>query len=271
MDYDPVKDRLGDLASGGPIRYRAFLGALHAVFLRSWYVRGALREVLGRYVGRKTVDVLDAGTGFGQFAEHLLRTDPRVRLHAVDIKEDYLVRLRRHLERTGLARRATVAIDDLTDLQAGGPYDLVLSVDVMEHIEDDVTVFRHFARVLRPGGHLVVNTPSDRGGSDVGSGGGSFIGEHVRDGYGPDEIREKLERAGLRTESITWTYGPIGTLAWRLLVRWPMTLLGRSMTWLPLVALYYVPVFPLGMLLNAVDASVRNEEGTGILVVARKD
>lgn len=271
MDYDPVKDRLVDLVRGGPGRYRAFLGALHAVFLRSWYVRGALREVLGRFSGRSRVDVLDAGTGFGQYADLLVRSDPRVYVHAVDIKQDYLDRLRWYADRSGLSGRVTVALDDLTALRVEGPFDVILSVDVMEHIEEDVTVFRHFARVLKPGGVVVINTPSDRGGSDVGSGGGtSFIGEHVRDGYGPDEIRGKLAEAGLRTESVTWTYGPVGSLAWRLLIRWPIALLGRSMAFLPVVALWYVVAFPVGMLMHAMDVAVDNEEGTGIVVVACK-
>ena len=65
----------------------------------------------------------------------------------------------------------------------------LLSVDVMEHIEEDVEVFRHFHRVLKPGGHVVINTPSDLGGSDVqDSEDESFIGEHVRDGYSRDDL-----------------------------------------------------------------------------------
>lgn len=271
MDYDPVKDRLGNLVSGGTIVYRLFLAALHAVFLRSWYVRRSLREVLGRFVGRPRIDVLDAGTGFGQYADLLVRSDPRVHLHAVDIKEDYLDRLRRYFAGTEVGDRVTIAVDDLTDLRAEGPFDLVLSVDVMEHIEEDVTVFRHFARVLRPGGYVIINTPSDRGGSDVDASGGTpFIGEHVRDGYGPDEISRKLAEAGLGTESITWTYGPVGSVAWRILIKWPMTVLGKTMAFLPLVAVWYTVAFPLGMLLHAMDLGVRNVEGTGIVVVARK-
>jgi hypothetical protein len=49
-----------------------------------------------------------------------------------------------------------------------------------------------------------------------------------------------------------------------------MSLLGRSMAFLPLVAAWYAVAFPVGMLLNAMDVAVRNEEGTGIVVVARK-
>ena len=50
---------------------------------------------------------------------------------------------------------------------------------------------------LRPGGYVIVNTPSDLGGSDVsGEGDESFIGEHVRDGYNRAELEAKLVRAG---------------------------------------------------------------------------
>lgn len=271
MDYDPVKDRLGHLVGTGVVRIRLFFLALHLVFLRSWYVRVALRRILERFAGRMHIDVLDAGTGFGQYADLLVRADPRVRLHAVDVKEDYLNRLRTYIDRTPHADRVTTAVDDLTDLRCHGPFDVIVSVDVMEHIEDDRAVLRHFARVLRPGGVVVINTPSDRGGSAVSSDAdASFIGEHVRDGYGTDEIREKLADAGLQTEAVTWTYGPAGSAAWRLLVQFPMHLLGRSILWLPFLVLYYLPVLPLGLLLNAMDVSVVNEEGTGLLVVARK-
>jgi len=39
-------------------------------------------------------------------------------------------------------------------------FDLVLALDVIEHIEDDNSVIREFNRVLRPGGWLVVTVPA---------------------------------------------------------------------------------------------------------------
>lgn len=271
MDYDPIKDRLVSVFERSTSGYRLFLGVLHVVFLRAWYVRRALRRFLSRTGSGATLEILDAGTGFGQFTTWLLRADPRVRITAVDIKEEYLARLRKHLARTGFGGRAVVRYADLTRLEETGPFDLVLSVDVMEHIEDDRGVFRHFERVLRPGGTLIVNTPSDQGGSGVRQeGDSSFIGEHVRDGYAPDEIRGKLKEAGLETEDILYTYGVPGSLAWRLLISVPMRLMARSFALAPVVALWYVAALPVGLLLNALDLVRRHPRGTGLLVVARK-
>ncbi|MDX1420600.1 MAG: class I SAM-dependent methyltransferase [Rubricoccaceae bacterium] len=273
MDYDPVKDRLGAVAWRSPARTKAFYRLLDLVFLRAWYVRRRLRRLLGPLADRP-VRVLDAGTGFGQYAYFLVSEFPNVEVTAVDVKEDYLRRARAFFDRTPHGGRVRFQQRDLTATppeDETGRYDLVLSVDVMEHIEDDRAVFRGFHEVLRPGGYVVVNTPSDLGGSGVTDATeASFIGEHVRNGYAYGDLREKLETAGLRVVGHEYTYGPAGSAAWRLLVKWPLTLLNRSWALAPLVALYYVPALPLGLGLNAADLRRRNRAGTGHLMVARK-
>ena len=90
-----------------------------------------------------------------------------VHVTAVDVKADYLDDTRRFFDAVGLSDRAEFREEDLTRLRLEGPFDLILSVDVMEHIEDDRAVFGHFHRVLAAGGHVIVNTPSDLGGSAV--------------------------------------------------------------------------------------------------------
>ncbi len=271
MQYDPVKDYLGGFFSRRPVLQRVFYRLLDVFFLRAWYVQRELRRLIERLPKDRPLDVLDAGTGFGQYAYFIARSFPHARILAVDIKQDYLDNARRFFERTPLRGRVQFANEDLTRLQAEGPFDLILSVDVMEHIEDDRAVFRNFARVLRPGGYVVINTPSDQGGSDVGAEGQeSFIGEHVRDGYNLHELREKLEEAGLQPVRSLYTYGRYGSLAWRMLIKTPIRLLDRSRAAALLLPFYYLPVFPVGYALNAADLRQTNPTGTGLLVVARK-
>lgn len=295
MDYDPIKDRIGDVVAANPWLTRLFFLLLHVFFLRAWYVRKELRRQIegirrrtgsdsekgvehrflrrnSRGGGNAIIRMLDAGTGFGQFADYVARRYPEMTIDAVDIKEQYLTRARAAFIKSGLSHQVDFSVEDLTKLSKSGPYDLILSVDVMEHILDDESVFRNFHRVLRPGGVVIINTPSDQGGSDVQSGGGkgSFIGEHVRDGYSTVEITEKLGRAGLATCNVVYTYGRFGSLAWRFLVKWPMQLLHRSWMFVLALPFYYVLALPPGLVLHFMDMHHTNKKGTGLLVVAEK-
>lgn len=278
MEYDPIKDKLGALFGKSPTLQKVFFKLLGAVFLRNWYVRKALREELAMRDADKPRDatadqlrVLDAGSGFGQHAYWIAHRFPGTKISAVDVKSDYLDKARDFIASQGLGERVTFSEDDLTDLRAVGPFDLILSVDVMEHIEDDRGVFRHFERVLRPGGTVIINTPSDQGGSGVQADADeSFIGEHVRDGYPMDELKAKLSEAGLEPYDATYTYGRWGGIGWRLLVKYPMQLLGHTFAWFVLLPVYYAIAFPLGMLLNALDVVSPKPTGTGLIVRARK-
>ncbi len=270
MQYDPIKDRLGRFFSRHPALQRLFYGLLNLLFLRAWYVRREIRRLLDARAGR-AVRVLDAGTGFAQYAYFIARRYPNAHVHAVDIKQDYLDRAQHFIEQTPQADQVTLAWDDLTDLSAEGPFDLIVSVDVMEHILEDRAVFRNFARVLRPGGHVIINTPSDQGGSDVQDDADeSFIGEHVRDGYNQQDLERKLNEAGLEPVKSLYTYGPYGAQAWRWLIKRPMQMLGTTWAALLILPLYYLAALPLGLYLNAKDMKQANATGTGLLVVARK-
>ncbi len=272
MDYDPVKDRLGDAFGRSPALNKVFYRLLDTVFLRSWYVRRELRALIESMPKDRPVRVLDAGTGFGQYAYFLLDQFPHVEVTAVDVKADYLARARTFFDQTPHADRIAFRQLDLTEpMEQEAVYDLCLSVDVMEHIEDDRAVFRNFRQVLRPGGYVIVNTPSDQGGSGVTEEGEeSFIGEHVRDGYPPAELQEKLETAGLEVVDWMYTYGRYGSAGWRLLVKWPIGLLNRSMAFGALLPFYYLPALPTGLALNALDLREKNSTGTGLLMISRK-
>ncbi len=271
MEYDPVKDALGRFFRIHPVLHRMFFVLLHAVFLRSWYVRREVHALLGDAPAGRPADVLDAGTGFGQYAAYIARRFPRARVLAVDIKADYLADLRRFVERTDLRDRIAFREYDLTGSPLDQAFDLIVSVDVMEHIEDDRIVFRNFTQMLKDGGHVIVNTPSDRAGSDTKTHGEKgFVDEHVRPGYGLAELEEKMEEAGLETVRARYTYGRYGSKAWRVLVKWPMQMLAVTRLAFAALPVYYLAALPVGLVLNAMDVRTRNETGTGLILVARK-
>ncbi len=266
MEYDPIKDRLGSLFGRYPRLLPVLFSLLHLFFLRAWYVRRELRRLL-----KPGMHVLDAGTGFGQYAWHVARKYSGVAVVGTDIKENYLTWAKACFRTSAAGAAIVLQHDDLTAPNVEGPFDCILAVDVLEHIEDDVRVLEHFARLLASSGHIIVSTPSNLGGSDVlVEGQDSFIGEHVREGYGRTEITRKLERIGLTVVRADYTYGHWGSRAWRMLIKHPIRLLSKSIWFAPLLALYYVPVLPVGLMFNRLDMVRPNATGTGLIVVAKK-
>jgi 2-polyprenyl-3-methyl-5-hydroxy-6-metoxy-1,4-benzoquinol methylase len=269
MNYDPIKDRLGGMFNRRPFLQRVFYALLGMFFLRTWYVKREVRTLMSAMGA--SPHILDAGTGFGQYSWWILKRWKAARVLAVDVKTDYLMALGRFLKHYEVDDRIQLQTADLTLDTFEPVHDLVLSVDVMEHIEDDRAVFRNMYASMRAGGYVLVNTPSDQGGSDVADDADeSFIGEHVRDGYNVEDLREKLESAGFVVTKSIYTYGRSGSMAWRLLIKWPMLLLNSSFAWILVLPFYYMVALVPGLLLNRLDMVGSNERGTGLIVIAQK-
>jgi SAM-dependent methyltransferase len=72
------------------------------------------------------------------------------------------VELDREAAQVSLARgNQRVAVGDLTRLPfRSGSFDLVISTDVLEHIENDVAALTEMSRVLTPHGRILLTTPA---------------------------------------------------------------------------------------------------------------
>lgn len=268
MQYDPIKKIFGNIVHQRPRLRIVLYKLLGLMFLREWHVKRALRRILEMY--DNAIEIYDAGSGFGQYSYYIARHFPHARITAVDVKEEQVVGCRQFFEALGL-KQCSFAVEDLLAIQHVNRFDLALSVDVMEHIDDDRRVFGNLYRALKPGGLLLVNTPSNLGGSDVhGEDEKSFIEEHARSGYGVEEIRAKLESTGFTVERILFTYGPFGSLAWRLGIKYPMLMVNRSRLLFILLPFYYFMALPVVLPLMYLDYVSDNKTGTGLLVLAKK-
>ncbi len=269
MHYDPVKKIIGDFVGTNVIRRKLFYKLLGLMFLREWHVKRTVRALLNRY--SNAFFVLDAGSGFGQYSYFIARNYPHAHVHAVDVKEDQINDCREFFRKAGLTN-AQFAIEDLTTMSHDAKFDLILSVDVMEHIVADEAVFQNFFHALKNEGALVINTPASgaKESGELFSKEDSFIGEHVRYGYNQDEMREKLVRAGFAVERIAFTYGRYGSIAWKLGIKIPMMIVGIHKILLLVLPFYYVITLPFTLLFMHLDYSVENQQGGGLLVLARK-
>jgi SAM-dependent methyltransferase len=124
--------------------------------MRSMRLRRTKHAIRRREVALRLTDglprgrVLDAPCGTGELAEQMARRGDQV--WAVDLNAATLV------ARDGVRF-------DVVDLNGPLPYpdgffDLIVSLEGLEHLESPARCLGEFARVLRPGGRLVVTTPN---------------------------------------------------------------------------------------------------------------
>ncbi len=239
------------------------------LLLRTWHVKRALRKISKGLPSEASI--LDAGSGMGQYSWRMSRMGPGWKITGTDINSEQIEDCTAFFRKTGLSERVSFRIADLTGFREPGSYDLILSVDVMEHILEDEKVFRNFFESLKTDGTLLISTPSDKGGSDVhDEEDESFIGEHVRNGYSIDEISSKLTGAGFSEVKASYTYGKPGSISWQLAMKYPVKMLNISKLFFIILPFYYLLFFPVSVILNIFDLRFTHKSGTGLLVTARK-
>jgi SAM-dependent methyltransferase len=269
MQYDPIKHSLGKVFNSTPFLRKVFYQLLDLLLLRSWHIRRELKKL--NREGFNPGKITDAGSGFGQYVYYLSKLYPNAMITGLDIKQEQVDDCNHFFASIKGPKKVSFQYADLTKLEEKEVWDLVLSVDVMEHIEDDRTVFRHLYNGLRPGGILLISTPSDQGGSDVHhEHDESFIDEHVRDGYGVEEIEEKLKEAGFSDIQIKYSYGTPGKVSWKLSMKYPILLANVSKLFLLVLPFYYLLVYPFCYLLNMADVRGTHYTGTGLIVKCKK-
>jgi len=270
VKYDPVKDRLQALVGRNRLARRLLFSILDRVFLRSRYVRREIERL--KLAGFAPEQILDAGSGFGQYSFRLSQVFTQARITGLDIKEDLIQSCNDFWQSRGGDEGARVhfEVGNLLEMAYESQFDLALSVDVMEHIEEDERVFRNIGRALQPGGLFIMTTPYNDPSSQSGSSDQPFVDEHVRAGYSRPELTQKLAQAGMIIEKFVITYGPYGNVAWTLLQKWPMRWLSRAKWTAPMVALYLFPASALAWIFMQLDMAACNRSGGGILAVAKK-
>jgi 2-polyprenyl-3-methyl-5-hydroxy-6-metoxy-1,4-benzoquinol methylase len=164
---------------------------------KHWYYRAkaaALRRAVG---GLRPRRLLDVGAGSGFFSRHLLSDAGAESALCVDI---------------GYAdqRDDEVAGKPVLYRRDCGPThcDLVLMMDVLEHVEDDRTLVRHYAGKVPSGAHFLVTVPAF---SFLWSGHDVFLGHKRR--YRLGELEAALRDAGLKVVHGAYFFGLVFPLA----------------------------------------------------------
>ena len=151
--------------------------------------------------------VLEVGAGIGNMTRVIARQHEVV---ATDVDPRYLDSLRRLFKNDGRVRIAHFDLDREPTGDTGGPFDSVVCLNVLEHIEDDVAALERMREQLRPGGRVVLIVPALQ----------ALYGEldraihHFRRYERPD-IEARLRAAGFEIEHVS-AFNALGVPGWFL-------------------------------------------------------
>lgn len=112
---------------------------------------------------RSGMTVLEPGPGMGFFTLALAQlVGPQGRVIAVDVQPRMLDALERRARKAGLVDRIAVRQADGSSLgvdDLAGQVDFVLAFAVVHELPDQVAFFEQVAKVLKPGGRVLVSEP----------------------------------------------------------------------------------------------------------------
>jgi len=251
---------------GSELFHDGSLGLLERWYCRIWGVpivglRIRLRGLLN-HLPASASRVLDAGCGRGVIARVLARRYPQARIDAID--QDAAVQARNAaLNQASGTDNCHFMTRDLTELEAVDTYDLVVSIDNLEHIDDDRSVLERIFRAIRRGGRLVVHVPHYYRRWPVFGWHVNFdVPGHVRPGYHMPEIVERVRQAGFVVDDSAFSYGFLENMA------------NNASYWITAAEernrLIYALCFPLLNFVAWLGRSAKPEMGAGVWVVASK-
>jgi 2-polyprenyl-6-hydroxyphenyl methylase/3-demethylubiquinone-9 3-methyltransferase len=191
---------------------------------RLTFVRDRAAERFGRNTRDRApfggLSLIDIGCGGGLLAEPMARMGFDVT--AIDASSENIGTARAHAEPQGLDIAYRAATVEQLEAEGVGPFDVVLTMEVIEHVADPEAFIRACSRLVAPGGMMIVATLNRTlKGLLLGKIAAEYVlrwvpaGTHDwRQFLKPDEIRRMLSR-----EPVAVT-GPFGLAYNPLTDRW---------------------------------------------------
>ena len=204
-------------------------------------------------------NILDAGSGIGAYTFWLAKTFPRASVTGGDVDRHKLKSCRMLAKEFHLTNVSFNFLDIVKVTKKTPSYDLIVSIDVLEHIENYVKVLQNFHRLLRKGGLLYIHVPQPHQKRIFRSLREWRHDDHVREGISKADLQKFLRHIGFAIIDSRETYGFFGKLAWELnhLTLSKSMLLGGF-------------IFPLLYPLATLDSILKNTDGLGIALLAQK-
>ena len=159
--------------------------------IRGMYFRKALWEMRDF----KPKKILDAGSGIGSYTFYLAKLFPNASVEGWEIDKNKLAFCKKFSKELNI-RNAPFSFRNLTNtLGYKSKFDLIVNIDVLEHIKDYKKVLKNFYTLLMPGGYVYIHTPQLNQKRFFSRFDTWKHKDHVREGFDPITLRRDEKQA----------------------------------------------------------------------------
>ncbi len=220
--------------------------------LRSLYLRKAIKK----YASKDSI-ILDAGCDTGRDVIYLSAKYPDFFILGIDINADAISEAKERLAKANLAN-ASFDIMSILEMPYEDKFDIIYSIEVLEHIYDYKTCINNFKKALKANGKLIIHVPCPNQKRHFKRFRKMLYSGHIHDGINAENLISTLEANHLKVLEIKYTSGWFGSLGWEIfeIIR-PRTLLKRIL-------------FPIILLMFYADVFFPKTAGNNIMIIAEK-
>lgn len=190
------------------------MGMLERLYLRVFGLPSTVkqqqaREVFGFLRHLQFNSVLDFGCAHGYYSVRIARQCPvcsvfGIELDCAELKVAKSLKARFHLQNVDFGNV------DISGLR--GKFDVVLLLQVIEHLPDDLATLKQIHALMTKGGYLIITGPNLESPLTEWNKRHIQVDSHVRDGYTLSEVARLLKRAGFTVTQLRYISKDLGIL-----------------------------------------------------------
>jgi len=242
------------------LNYRTWSGELiRAIAIRGYagyHIRYLAIQKLLSPIIKQCDYILDVGCGVGDHLIKFAQRCPDKTFVGIDIDAELINNANRRVKYKGL-KNLSFDIENCSEIDHEQTFDLIYSVDTLEHIEDVSDVVARLKRALRPNGYIAIHVPNREQKRHFSRMAHIEHEDHVRIGFSMEELEALFNKYNLQVLKRQYTHGYWGSLAWEF------SYLFRQS---PAKA---ISLMPLIQVLCFMDHFSHNHDGNGILILTQ--
>jgi len=203
-------------------------------------------------------NVLDIGCAQGHYSISIARKYPNCKVTGIDIRQEELIvgeEVKKKLEIKNLLFKK----ENIYEISKNEKYELVLLLQVIEHLEDDIKVLNKISEILSKKGIVIITGPISNLPKWFKSGRKKNIDSHYREGYNLVELTDTISGMGLKILQTKYLSGYFGEL------------IEKIATFLELKSIYlYALIYPILCILLIIEKKIKKQIGSGFLIIGMK-